>query len=339
MKYIVVYPESHEHLGLFQDLKAVSDVQLIPTTQRSVKNSLIKKIKRIHQSGTINKRVSLPFRRYWFNPIRFHLEEQEEYTIILVDAALKAFGVKQLNRMFALKNVNGVLVLINSIDAHSVSMLEIKNNIPKVNWDRVYTFDPVEAKKYGYQYLGCCYYSKHDEQQVLQAFGGSDRFDAYFTGGIKGGREGDIIALFEKLYLNHLKVKFNLLVSGERRLQKKKYEDQIHYFSGYWMPYEEVLAGILQSNVIIEILQDGQHGPSLRYYEAVCHNKRLLSNNPYIKDLPYYDERYMKVFSSVEDLDIEWIRQDMDVDYHYKGDFSPVYLIEKLKEDPIIKKM
>ena len=108
--------------------------------------------------------------------------------------------------------------------------------------------------------------------------------------------------------------------------------DKIHYYIG-WKSYEEVLGGVLRSKVILEILQEGQSGPSLRYYEAVCYNKKLLSNNPNIVHFPYYDSRYMRYFSSPEDIDIAWITEDCDVDYHYKGDFSPVNMLDLIKKD------
>ena len=56
--------------------------------------------------------------------------------------------------------------------------------------------------------------------------------------------------------------------------------------------------------------------------EAVIYNKRLITKNEEIKELPYYDSRYMQYFEKIEDIDWEWLRTDEKVDYHYKGDFS-----------------
>ena len=73
-----------------------------------------------------------------------------------------------------------------------------------------------------------------------------------------------------------------------------------------------------------------QYGPSLRYFEAVCYNKKLLTNNPCVVDLPYYDPRYIQVFNNPSDIDIDWLREDCTVDYGYKGDFSPNILIDRI---------
>ena len=105
----------------------------------------------------------------------------------------------------------------------------------------------------------------------------------------------------------------------------------INYILNGVIPYKTVLNNLQNSKCILEILRDKQRGPSLRYFEAVCYNKKLLTNNPAIIDFPYYDERYMRVFSKPEDIDINWIKEDIsNVDYHYKGDFSPTKLIDYL---------
>lgn len=105
----------------------------------------------------------------------------------------------------------------------------------------------------------------------------------------------------------------------------------INYYGGRdWIPYEQVLASVLNTNVIIEVLQENQEGPSLRYYEAVCYNKKLLSNNRNLSDLPFYDPRYMKYFDKYEDIDIEWVKSREKINYSYDGSFSPSNLIKLL---------
>lgn len=109
---------------------------------------------------------------------------------------------------------------------------------------------------------------------------------------------------------------------------KKQHNDVIRYYSGGWIPYEKVLADVLNSDVILEVVQEGQRGPSLRYYEAVCYNKRLLTNNPDIKSFPYYDSRYMKIFKDADDIDLNWIKKKQKIDYRYRGDFSPLNMLD-----------
>ena len=36
----------------------------------------------------------------------------------------------------------------------------------------------------------------------------------------------------------------------------------------------------------------------------------------------------MKVFTSFDDIDIEWVKKKEDINYGYGGEFSPIYLLK-----------
>lgn len=328
--FIFVTSQSHADLGLFEDLRTVSDVDMVILKQKAV-NSVLSKVKRIHTSWSINKHLPLPFRKKWYEPLNIRLKRGFENVIIIVDIALKGIDVGYLNSLFSRDDVKGVLVMINSYDAASVGMLEIKKDLSAVKWDRIMTFDPVDARKHGWEYMGGCYYSLHNKDDIIRQYGEPVKCSAYFTGGIKGDREDLTMSVFEKLYKNGVDTRFNLMVSGTRRLEKKRYDDVINYFSGGWIPYDKVLNDVFGADVIIEILQKGQHGPSLRYYEAVCYNKKLITNNPLAVKLPFYDPAFIRIIRSADDIDTDWVKSEDKADFHYDGSFSPVRLIERLR--------
>ena len=326
-KYFLIYPETHKHLGLFQDLSNNTNVEMIVAQQKMPRTKLLKAIKRLHVSWTINKHIPLPFKSIWYKKITIDIPQSQKCCVIVVDGALKMLKIGYLNSLFKKKNVRGVLVLVNSMDAQSIAILETKKMIPKVNWDDVYTFDCEDSKKYNYKNLGCCYYSMHDVEKIKKSYSNIPNSDVYFTGTIKGGREQLIMSVFEKLNTANVNCNFNIMITGTRRLKQNMHSDIIRYYSGGWIPYEEVLANVINSDVILEVLQEGQSGPSLRYYEAICYNKRLLTNNPNIVNFPYYDERFMRIFNNADDVDVQWIKNKQFVDYGYKGEFSPIGLL------------
>lgn len=84
------------------------------------------------------------------------------------------------------------------------------------------------------------------------------------------------------------------------------------------------------SKVALRCCAEGQRGTSLRYMEAVCYNKKLLTNNDDVVTYPFYDPRYMKIFHTLTDIDLDWLKMDIDVEYHYNGEFSPIRLIKSL---------
>lgn len=328
MEYLLFYPDSHQHLGLFEDLKGMPNIEMDRIGLKKINSRVLQGIRRLHISWTINKHVALPLKTIWYTKPEIELDDSKQYCIIVMDGAMKGLQPKVLNNWFSRENVRGVLVLINSMDASSVAILELKDKFSKVQWDAVYSFDPADVKKYEYSYLGTCYYSLHDLEAAHKQFPDEQKSTVYYTGGLKGGREELILSVFDMLQNNGVSLNFNLAISGERRLREKPFSETINYYSGGWFPYERVLSGIDQTKIILDVHQKGQTGPSLRYYEAVCYNKKLLSNNPAITMLPYYDPRYMKVFCDTEDIDINWIKEDVNVDYHYKGEFSPVHMLD-----------
>jgi hypothetical protein len=106
--------------------------------------------------------------------------------------------------------------------------------------------------------------------------------------------------------------------------------DGIFYTHNKWVSYEKILSETISSNCILEILQNNQHGATLRYFEAVCYNKKLLTNNKDIIYYPFYNPKWMKVFTNISEIDIEWLRTNENIDYKYNGEFSPKILIDKI---------
>lgn len=303
----------NSHLGLLDDLKKMNNIRITEVGKESFFYSYSKKSKfskRVFRGVNIKK---------YKNP--FHNIMTKVKQVVIFDTALNYISIDDLKE-FQLKNpeteVN--LFLINSIDAGSPTMQSIKNLVFSYPWKQIFSFDPVETEKYSFKSLGLCYYSKHDLPQNVE----KDISDAYFIGGLKGGRDEVIYSLYHYLVDHGIKCNFNLM-----NYKNNKCKDQeIRSFSGGWIPYEKVLEGINNSKCIIEIMQQNQNGPSLRYFEAVCYNKKLLTNNPHIIKYPYYNSDNMRVFQKVEDIDVDWLKNDCDVDYNYKGEFSPVHILE-----------
>jgi hypothetical protein len=323
IKSIFLLTDNHKHLHLFDDLVSIRNVELKYVEKKYIKSSILKKIREIHLSHTINKLIPLPLRRLWYTNTKIeNIEENFKYDIFVLDTTLSKIDYKDINKMRQNNNIRLILILINSLEGKSSGMIEMKDIINKVKWDDIRTFDPVDAKMNKYTYLGMTYYSKKQLSEDV-----SIKSDAYFVGGLKGDREDNIFNVYKELRDKNVNINFDIMITGLKKLRKKKFENEINYYSNKWLPYEKILENINTTNCIIEILQEGQSGPSLRYYEAVCYNKKLLTNNNYIKEFPFYNEKYMKIFNNENDIDIEWIKRREKVDYQYNGDFSPKKLI------------
>lgn len=324
LKYYILFPNSHKHLHLFDDLKEKNNINLMCTSLKNC-NKFLAFFRNIHLSYSLNRLINLPYKTIWYKDNYFDVSNKNYiYNIVIMDGSLKFMNIKWLNKISKEPNINLVLVLINSMEAESVSMVESKPLINKVEWTSIWTFDPIDSAKYGYKYLGLSYYSKAYLQPAPV------EYDAYFVGGFKGGRNEKIIKLFEKLKHDECICNFNIMISGINKIFRKKSEKGLSFFSGGWKSYNEVLQDVNKSNCIIEILQTGQTGQSLRYLEAVCYNKKLLTNNKYIKNLPFYNPNNMKIYENINDIDTNWIKQQSKINYEYNDEFSPVHMLNKI---------
>lgn len=97
--------------------------------------------------------------------------------------------------------------------------------------------------------------------------------------------------------------------------------------------YNENLKNIKECSCILEIMHAGYTNQTQRYPESVIFNRKLLTNNENIKEYPHYDERFMRVFHTADDIDWEWLMSEEDVDYEYQDDFSPVLLLDDISKE------
>ena len=45
----------------------------------------------------------------------------------------------------------------------------------------------------------------------------------------------------------------------------------------------------------------------------------------------FYNDKYMKIFKNIEDIDTEWVKSKEKVDYKYNNEFSPINIIKEIE--------
>lgn len=191
--------------------------------------------------------------------------------------------------------------------------------------DRIYSFDPSDCSKYGFSYLTQCY------TPVKLPLINETRYDIYF-GGRNKGRLPIITSFLQLASINHVQCFFRMpeLSQTDRNVLL---EHSPSFFEEQMLSYEETLQEMLYTNCILEIVQEGQHGMSWRAVEAFVYNKKLLTNNEDIKNNHFYNPEYIHVFSKVDDIDFNWVKEIIPVDYHYHNEYSPIEFIRKMQRD------
>ena len=184
---------------------------------------------------------------------------------------------------------------------------------------RCLSFDPKDAIKFGWPHIMQVYSKLPLEQS-------EKRSDVYFSFSRK-----ERLPEVKKTaaYLAAHGFSMDLLFAEPGHFSEEELGPHIRH-SASRLPYEKILKGVAASDCLLEILKEGQTGVTLRYYEAICYNKKLLTTNRLIQELPFYDPRFMQVFQEPSDIDIDWLHDPVPVDYHYDGRFSPAHIPELL---------
>ena len=313
-KVLLLYGRTNHHLGLWKDLENDTRVILRSTEKRNL--SLTQRF-----YFSFCRRLGILTGKYVYHQYSdlFKLIKNISH-VIIIDGALNTIEISELEKCRQMRpDLKIILYLINSFDAQSPIMKGVRPKIKAFEWNCIYTFDKSDAQKYGFKYLGFCYYSSHHitiEPKPLN--------DAYFVGGLKGGRNEAIFDVCNYLVSKGVNCLFDLMTYG--RLSPTPLQGACFYQG--WKPYEDVLNKVNSSNCIIEICQESQKGATLRYFEAVSMNKKLLTNNQDIVNFPFYNSDWMKIFTTINDIDVEWVKAKEHIDYNYHGEFSPVHFID-----------
>ena len=145
-----------------------------------------------------------------------------------------------------------------------------------------YTFDPIDAKKFGIEFKPYFYPEEYmvdcDEKVDIKQ-------DVFFVG-VDKDRLGIIKDLHKKFEQMNLTDKLMIVATPH-----KKYSRSDEKWLAKRVQYEKIAENIKQSRAILDIVQSGQSGITLRPMEAMFYNKKLITNNIYIKEYDFYNPR------------------------------------------------
>ena len=230
-----------------------------------------------------------------------------------------------------------VLLLWDAMHTHSPMMEAAREKILRFGWDCVLSFDREDCAEFGFTWTGLCYYSRTEEDGILAA-GASDLF---YIGTDTAERRAEVAAICRCLSASGARSDMVLVPRPSladrlalhllHRRRSRSLMDGLR-LAPTGLTYREVLAHTLSANCVLELVRPGQRTQTLRYFEAVAYGKKLLTNFAGVRDLPFYDERYMRVFKKAEDIDVDWVKAREPADYGYAGEFSPVRLLGILEE-------
>ena len=286
-------------------------------SRKKVKSLFLKIIRKIHFSSKVNRIINIPFKQIWAVDLSQYVTDMStEYYFIFTNATLCPILPKKL---IDLKNKGNVhYIMLWGDPYNSEYSVQARYYYSKIKFDYIFNINYNEAVERGFIYTYVPYnYKKPNDKFILKN-------DICFAGAAKD-RLDFLLKIYENLISNGISVSYRIVGVDKKQ---QRYNDKIVY--NKQVPYESILETVYESNCILEVLAYKQTGATLRYYEAVVNNKKLLTNNKNVVNLPFYNPDYIHVFETADDIDTKWIIERSNVDYHYDGRFSMSHFVDRI---------
>lgn len=244
------------------------------------------------------------------------LKRKEKYILLFNEWHPALNNLKFFEWLKKKYDVKIVLVIRNMIynknhpEVRNVSIYKLKNI-----FNLIVTDEKIDADLYNLYFLP-------DPFSIITHKKAQCKNDLCFIGLDKGRKK-----LLKEIASSALKndIKYNIKIIG-------KGKDAIIEYTDY-QPYLDLIKQDMQSNCILEVLQPGQECFTLRLQEAVCLGKKLLTNNKNVVNEKYYNPKYVQIFDNVDDIDWNFVKEKIEVDYEYKGEYSPVNFVNKIIDE------
>lgn len=233
---------------------------------------------------------------------------------------LKAIGNNDKVLLFSCQNLKELLVLDKEISCPSKSVF-LWNPLSTINenfysrWEyahylhrtkmRVCTFDDGDARAYGFELVNQVYRLPDAELQSERTRVSSDIFfickDKRRSKAIS-----DVLKEFDRQGITH-----DFYILRDKHTKPRK--ELLPYYTDKLISYKDYCIKAMHSKCLLEILQKGQTGMTMRTLEALFFKKKLITTNPGIRTSRLYHPNNIYVLDGSES---RTIRDFIDSDFH-----------------------
>ena len=272
----------------------------------------------IHNSAKLGKKVNLLLKSCWY-PFYFKNDFNNDRPICFVMLS-RSIPLSYLE--YLKKHYKGNKLVLLHRDLLKVCERCAPDLAHNPIFDLEMTFDQGESKKYGFPHFN------EFESKIDMAVKDTPECDVFFAGRSKD-RLPLLLAVYNRLTQAGLTCHYYLTdVPLNNRVQLPGIT-----YAEHFMTYREMLYHTVNCRCVLEINQGEADGYTSRFLEAVMYNKRLLTNNAFIKNSPFYRLGYIQCFENASEINPEFVKECDSVDYHYNGEFSPYRMIERVDEE------
>lgn len=316
--YVIFGTDNDYFKAAYGDVIGLKNVRYI-TKRIDVKSKLVYDLFRLHKNKKINGIVPLPFKNFW-NKYAFRGKFDNDAPVCFIFFE----GVEWFNDNYIkflrnnYPNCKIAAYFQDMISRHYDSS-EAKKLIGLC--DIALSYDRNDCEKYGLNYYG-------DVYSILDVPAAEEKSDVCCVINAKN-RLNKIEMAYDVLIDKGLKCDFYIV-----GVKDKNHEKKAGIVYGKQLPYSEVIKKVKASKAILEIMQEGAVGYTLRTCEAIVYGKKLITDNAEVVSEPFYTPKNVSVIKRAEDISPAFINGEVDTAAYrgYAEKLSPLKLLEFIEE-------
>lgn len=316
--YVIFQTSSDYYRISYSDLINRSDVVYIDQLPH-YKSKIAKLLYRIHHSKKINRYLPLPGKSIWYRSYFKNTFPNNLPLCFIFNARwLQHPYIKKYILYLRKLHNNGKFVCFYQ----DLVVTHLRAEPDKVSdlFDLKLSYDKGDAEQYGLTYHPTVFsnFKVDCDENIPES-------DVYFIG-IAKDRLELILDVFYRLKEAGLTCDFYLSrVPTSQQIE----EDGLNYIDK--MSYIDNLKHVVRTKNILEIVQQRAKGSTIRTWEAIMYNKKLLTNNLSIKNDPFYNDNYIRLLNP-ENIDVDFLKQSYSYTNPFKELISPHKLLKFITE-------
>ena len=286
---------------------------------------IVQTIHKFHNSMKLNKLIPLPFKSLWYPAYCKPLSTKTGPFCFIIDASVLSLTPYMYGFVLFLKNryPSSKFVLFYQ-DLIRLCPVKYRPDNMRDIFDLLISYDNEEALHYSIEY----------HPTVASANTVSSSLDVPVSDVFLLAKAKNRVGYIKKIHslLSQAGFRCEFFVTDCPKSQRES-KSGIHYVDSH-MAYRKNLEYVMKTKCILEVMQDKAVGYTLRLWEAILYNKKLLTNNQEIKNSPYYDSHYIYIIPNSGDMStiIDFIKDEDPYENAYKELISPISFLKFVSE-------
>lgn len=161
-------------------------------------------------------------------------------------------------------------------------------------FDRFFVFDSNDLKKTNFNLLPTTNFAFDYDNPISEK---TPEYDVFFVGSFLHQRMHKIENFIKKAVSLNQKVKF--IIHYTHKVDPAKFPLKEIEYTDTHLTYEENIKQLKNATLVVDFLNETHHGLSFRTFEAMYYGKKLITNNPLVKQYDFYHPNNIFVWDGV----------------------------------------